>query len=506
MDYTTLMLLISILWSIIFFFITSHGTKTSKSSSKLPPGPSPYPIIGNILELVGTNPLDAFTHLSKIYGPIITLKLGTSTTIVISSPQIAKETLHTYDLVFSSRTVPDAAKSLDHHKVSLVWMPPSSKWRTLRRACATKIFSTQQLDSTKFHRKRKVQDLINYVHKFSEKGEAFDFGEVVLATVMNSISETFISMDLFHYCGSSDVDKKSKEFKEMVYGIMEEVGRPNVVDFFPIFKFFDPQGVRKRMRKHFVKLIAFFDEVMEERIRLRDSDQSKEYNDVLDSFLDLLKEQSSELCRRDVLHLFTDLFVAGIDTTSTTVEWAMAELLHNPTKLTRLREEIQQIHGKSAQIEESDASNLPYLRAVVKETLRLHPPVPFLVPHKSKHDGELAGYMIPKDAQILVNVWSIGRDSSIWANPNSFEPERFLKIETDFKGRDFELVPFGAGRRICPGLPLASRSIHYILASLLYHFDLKLADELKPDDMDMSHMFGVTLHKAQPLRVVPIRA
>jgi hypothetical protein len=305
MDYTTLMLLISILWTIIFFFITSHGTKISKSSSKLPPGPSPYPIIGNILELVGTNPLDAFTHLSKIYGPIITLKLGTSTTIVISSPQIAKETLHTYDLVFSSRTVPDAAKSLDHHKVSLVWMPPSSKWRTLRRACATKIFSTQQLDSTKFHRKRKVHDLINYVHKFSEKGEAFDFGEVVLATVMNSISETFISMDLFHYCGSSDVDKKSKEFKEMVYGIMEEVGRPNIVDFFPFFKFFDPQGVRKRMRKHFVKLIAFFDEVMEERIRLRDSDQSKEFNDVLDSFLDLLKEQSSELCRHDVLHLFT---------------------------------------------------------------------------------------------------------------------------------------------------------------------------------------------------------
>lgn len=114
--------------------------------------------------------------------------------------------------------------------------------------------------------------------------------------------------------------------------------------------------------------------------------------------------------------------------------------------------------------------------------------------------------MVPKDAQILVNVWSIGRDSSIWTNRNLFEPERFLQSETDFQGRDFELVPFGAGRRICPGLPLASRSIHYILASLLYHFDFKLAHELKPDDMNMSHMFGVTLHKAQPLRVVPIKA
>lgn len=175
--------------------------------------------------------------------------------------------------------------------------------------------------------------------------------------------------------------------------------------------------------------------------------------------------------------LCQDLFAAGIDTTSTTVEWAMAELLHNPPKLARVREELQQIHGNFGQIEEFEASKLPYLRAVVKETLRLHPPVPFLVPHKSKDDGELAGFTIPKDAQILVNVWSIGRDPSNWADPSSFEPERFLEgDEIDFKGRDFELVPFGAGRRICPGLPLASRSIHYILASLLHHFEWKLAD------------------------------
>lgn len=294
------------MWTIIFFFLTSHRTKTSKSS-KLPPGPHPYPIIGNILELVGTNPLDAFTKLSKIYGPVMTLKLGTSTTIVISSPQIAKEALETNDIVFSSRTVPDAAKTLGHDKVSLVWMPPSPKWRSLRRACATKIFSPQQLDSTQFHRKRKVQDLLNYVQKCCEKGEALDFGEVVLATVMNSISETFISMDLFHYCDPSNDDdnKKSREFKEMVFGIMEEVGRPNVVDFFPFLKLFDPQGVRTRMRNHFEKLLAFFYEVMKERMRLRASGESKEYKDVLDSFLDLLNEENSQLCRHDVLHLFT---------------------------------------------------------------------------------------------------------------------------------------------------------------------------------------------------------
>ncbi|KAJ1413671.1 Cytochrome P450 [Sesbania bispinosa] len=299
MDYPTLTLLITILWTIIFFFISSHGNKRS-NFSKLPPGPRPYPIIGNILELLRSNPLEAFTQLSKTYGPIMTVKLGSTTTIVISSPQIAKEVLHTNDIVFSNRTVPDAARTLGHDKVSVVWMPTSAKWRALRRVCATKIFSTQQLDSTQFHRKRKMQDLLNYVHERCHKGEAFDFGEAILATVMNSISETLISMDLFHYYA----DNKSREFKEMVFGIMEEVGRPNLVDFFPFFKLFDPQGVRARMTNHFGKLLAFFDGVMEERMTSR-ATESKECNDVLDSFLDLLKEESSQLSRHDVLHLFS---------------------------------------------------------------------------------------------------------------------------------------------------------------------------------------------------------
>lgn len=203
--------------------------------------------------------------------------------------------------------------------------------------------------------------------------------------------------------------------------------------------------------------------------------------------------------------LYQDLFVAGIDTTSGTLIWAMAELLHNPIKLARVREELQHTLDKFGQVEESHISKLPYLRAAVKETLRLHPPAPFLVPHKSNDDVELAGFTVPKNAQILVNVWSIGRDSSIWANPNLFEPERFLESDLDYKGKYFEFIPFGAGRRICPGLPLASRTMPFILASLLYHFNWKLADEQKPDEMDMNEKYGITLHKAQPLLVVPIK-
>ncbi|GLT62529.1 hypothetical protein SLA2020_351610 [Shorea laevis] len=154
-------------------------------------------------------------------------------------------------------------------------------------------------------------------------------------------------------------------------------------------------------------------------------------------------------------------------------------------------------------MEESDIARLPYLQAVVKETLRLHV-VPFLLPRKAEADVEINGYIIPKDAQVLVNAWAIGRDPNLWENANSFMPERFLGSEIDFKGRNFELIPFGGGRRICPGLPLAIRMLHLMLGSLVHTFDWKLEDGVKREDMNMDDKFGLTLQIAHPLRAVPI--
>ena len=183
----------------------------------------------------------------------------------------------------------------------------------------------------------------------------------------------------------------------------------------------------------------------------------------------------------------------------------MAELLNNPKAMAKARSELDEVLGKGMIVEESDISKLPYLQAVVKETFRLHPPVPFLVPRKTEMESEILGYEVPKNAQVLVNVWAIGRDPMLWTNPNSFVPERFLECEIDVKGRDFQLIPFGAGRRICPGLLLGHRMVHLMLASLLHSFDWKLEDGMKPEDMDMTEKFGFTLRKAQPLQAVPIK-
>lgn len=200
-----------------------------------------------------------------------------------------------------------------------------------------------------------------------------------------------------------------------------------------------------------------------------------------------------------------NIFVAGTDTTTYTLEWAMAELIHNPTIMSKVEKELQQVVGKGIPVEETDITSLPYLHAVIKETFRLHPPVPLLLPRKAEVDVEISGYTIPKDAQLFINAWVIGRDPTKWENPTVFSPERFLDSEIDVKGHHFELIPFGSGRRICPGLPLAIRMLPLMLGSLINCFNWKLEDGIKLDDLDKEDEYGITMEKSQPVRVVPIK-
>lgn len=182
----------------------------------------------------------------------------------------------------------------------------------------------------------------------------------------------------------------------------------------------------------------------------------------------------------------------------------MAELFRNPEKLIKARKELSQTIDKDEIIEESHISKLTFLQAIVKETFRLHPPIPFLLPHKCEETVNILGFNVPKNAQVLVNVWAMGRDSTIWKNPNVFIPERFLEHDVNYKGNNFELIPFGAGKRICPGLPLAHRTVHLVVATLIHNFELNLADMVMPEEMNMDEKFGLTLKRVQSLRVQAI--
>lgn len=472
---TSSLFIISIVWLCSAIIATSNSR--ARKSSKLPPGPYPVPMIGNILQL-GPKPHRSLAKLARKYGTVMSLKLGSITTVVISSPETARMVLQKHDSSLSSRAIPSAAAALRHDEFSMVWLPVENQWRKLRKICKEQMFSAARLDASQGLRREKLQKLCDYVEECSEAGQALDVGEAAFTTSLNLMSASLFSLE-FAQLGSDS----SQEMKDVVWGIMKCLGTPNFADYFPILKFADPQRILKQTTYYFGRLFAIFDQIIEERLKSRGHK-----NDLLEALIDLNLKDQDHFTRNDIKHLLLDLFVAGTDTTSGTVEWAMAELIRNPSKMSRLSDEVRNFIEENGHVEESDIPRLPYLQAVVKETFRLHPAAPFLVPHKADSDVEIEGYIVPKNAQILVNVWASGRDPSIWTDADEFVPERFLNENdgVDFRGRDFELIPFGAGRRICPGLPLAYRMVHQMLATFVGSFEWKLRTT-KPRILDLPY-------------------
>ncbi|KAK9203614.1 hypothetical protein WN943_013870 [Citrus x changshan-huyou] len=488
-----------LLFSWILVVALNYFSRGFKSGSRrLPPGPTPYPVIGNLLEL-GDKPHKSLAKLAKIHGPIMSLKFGQVSTVVFSSAAMAKEIIQNQDTSFCNRTIPDAIYAHGHHEFGMPWLPVATLWRNLRKICNSHAFSSRQLDANQHLRRKKIQDLLAYVQENCRAGTAIHIGQAAFDTTLNLISNTIFSIDL-----ADPTSKTAREFKQTNWGMMEEAGKPNLSDFFPVLENLDLQGIRRRMTVYFGKMLDVFDRLIDQRLKQRQERDFTESKDMLDALLKICEDKSVEIDINDIKHLFLVLFAAGTDTTSSTLEWAMTELLRNPDILSKVRLELEQTIGKGNPIEESDITRLPYLQAVLKETFRLHPAVPLLLPRKASADTEVAGFMVPNGAQVLVNTWAIGRDASLWDNPYSFVPERFLGLDLDVKGRNFELIPFGAGRRICPGLPLAIRMLYLMLGSLINSFDWKLEDGVTPETIDMEEKFGLTLQKARPLRALPI--
>jgi len=275
---------------ILLIFILRYLLKNSPNT-KLPPGPKPWPIIGNI-HLLGSKPHRSVADLSKTYGPLMTLRLGSITTIVISSPDVAKEMFLKHDIDFASRQIPDSAWAVDHAKFSMVWLPVCPKWREIRKISAIQLFTNQRLDASQGLRKEKVNELVEFVKDCCEKGLAVNIGKAAFTTALNLLSNTFFSINLSAYDSSG-----SQEFKNLAWHILEETGRPNVSDFFPLVKALDLQGVRRRTSTSFSKMLKVFDKIIDER--LRDHIGSKD--DVLDTLLSLVRQ--NELTLDDVRHM-----------------------------------------------------------------------------------------------------------------------------------------------------------------------------------------------------------
>ncbi|XP_016567381.2 geraniol 8-hydroxylase isoform X1 [Capsicum annuum] len=492
MDYCTL-----VFGSFIaLIFLYTLARICSRGSKKLPPGPSPWPIIGS-LHLLGAKPHVSLASLAKIYGPIMSLKLGQINTVVISSSTIAKQVLKNQDQAFSTRFILDAVQAHNYCKFSIAWLPLDPQWRMLRRILNTTLLSSNRLDANQHLRSQKVKELIAYCEKCSQEGEAMEIGQAVFKTNLNLLSNTLFSKDLADPFSDSKI-----ELKDVICSIMAEIGKPNLVDYFPILGKIDLQGIRRRMLIHFGKLSKFSDDLINERLEEKKRGDF-ERSDVLEALLSITEKDPRDMDHTRIKYMLLDLFAAGIDPTTTTLEWAMAEVLKNPEIMKKVQVELAEIIEKELPIEEADVSQLPFLQCIIKETLRMHPSAPLLLPRTVEQDVELCDYIIPKSSQVLINVWAIGRDSTFWEDPLVFKPERFLSLDLDIQGQNFEMIPFGDGRRMCPGLPLALRMLSVMLGSLLNSFNWKLEADIEPEELDMEEKFGITLAKARPLRAIP---
>nr|XP_051203480.1 geraniol 8-hydroxylase-like isoform X3 [Lolium perenne] len=487
-------------WLVVSFLSIYLLDLLAHARRRLPPGPIPLPLIGS-LHLMGDQPHRSLARLARIHGPLMSIRLGAVTTVVASSPDAAREILQKHDAVLAGRFVNDAVG--DHARDSVAWLPHGPRWRSLRKTMATELFAPHRLDALQGLRSNKMRELVAHIARLARDGVEVDVGRVAFTTSLNLLSGTIFSKDL----ASLDDHGGSKEFQALVSEAMKCGGSPNVSDFFPVLARADLQGLRRRLAQLLARLHQVFDAEVDRRLRGRELGETrKEHEDFLDVLLDVAERDGGKAgLDRDTLRaLFTDLFIAGSDTSSITVEWAMVELLRNPSSMTQAHEEIAQVIGSRRSIEESDIDQLPYLQAIVKETFRLHPPAPFLLPRQAQETIRIAGYMVPQGARVLVNVWAIGRDEGIWPKPDKFMPERFIGREVDYKGGDFELLPFGAGRRMCPGVPLATRMVHLVLATLLNRFKWRIPMEVERAGIDMTDKFGVTLTKAIPLCAIAI--
>ncbi|CAO2206970.1 unnamed protein product [Urochloa humidicola] len=497
--------------SLLYYLMSRRGA----GASRLPPGPRPLPLVGNLLDLRRGELHHALAGLAVAHGAsVMRLKLGLTTAVVVSSRAAARETFARHDRRLAARAVPDAARALGFAGRSMIWLPSSDpRWKALRGVAAAHAFSPRSLAAARAARERKVRDMSAYFRARAATAgggaryEAVDLGDALFGGVVSLVASAFFSVDV----GA----ESARALRELTEAIAVAIAKPNVSDLFPFLRRLDLQGCRRRTAVHFAEVFRVLDGIIDRRLAgSAAASSSKQHDthghggDFLDALLELMST-GKVVTRDNLTTILFDVFLAGTDTIAITVEWAMAELLRNPSAMAKARAELDAALGggggkEAGAVAESDVARLPYLRAVVKEAMRLHPVVPLLLPHLAVEDGvEIGGYAVPKGSTVIFNAWAIMRDPEVWERPEEFVPERFLE-NVELRAKDFEFIPFGAGRRLCPGLPMAERVVPHIVASLLHGFDWLLPEGVSAEQLDLSEKFTTVNVLAVPLRVVPV--
>ncbi|XP_072989764.1 indole-2-monooxygenase-like [Typha latifolia] len=488
--------LLSLLLLFPLFFILLTSRRTQKTN--LPPSPPKLPIIGN-LHQVGALPHLSLYSLSKKHGPLMLLHLGEVPTLVVSSPEMARVVMKTHDHIFASRPSSKGSDILLYGAKDISFSPYCEEWRQARKLCAMHLLSPKKVQSFKHAREEEVRFAIAKIYKAQDSSKPINLSKMLDAFV-NDIICRVVSGKFFRKEGRNIL------FRELIERMVEILGGFNLVDYFPRLAWVDLfSGFSYRARKLAKKWDDVLEDVIKEHSINRVKASKQESTDFVDALLSLEGDLQMEygLTNDHLKALLLDMFSAGTDTSYITLEWAMAELMKDSESMKKLQEEVRRIANGKEMVKEDDLIEMSYLRAVIKETLRLHPAVPLLLPRESMEDCQIEGYQIPKRTRVIINAWAINRDPKYWKAAQEFHPERFLESSVDYKGSDFQFIPFGAGRRICPGMTFAISTLELMLANLIYHFNWELPHGVASEDMNMAVTPGLTIHMKENLYLVP---
>ncbi|KAK9061457.1 hypothetical protein SSX86_018638 [Deinandra increscens subsp. villosa] len=497
---TTITVLVAV-FSISLYI--SLNIRSNKSVPKLPPGPPKLPIIGNLHQILGRPRHEALWQLSKEYGPIMQIHIGSKQFIIISSAALAKQILKTQDHVFCSRELFQATKRLTYNFVDIAFSPHNGHWREMRKLLVSEFMGPKR---AKLSNHVLVTEMESIIRSMSSNPPNT---EVNLSSMFLEIVKQMVCKVAF----GSDYRRQPVNGPswDVMLGETIELLNGSVGDSFPFLGFFIDQfsGWNRRLNDGFKNLDAYIDTIIDDHLKTNTEEISEEDKDFVHTLLDISSKETDSgyrLNHANLKALVMDIFSGGIDTTVVTLIWAMSEINRNPRVMQKLQTETRNCMGKIEKVGELDTTKMTYLKMVVKETLRLHAPAPLLIPHASLSHTQIEGYDVFPSTAVLINAWGIARDPGTWGeNAAEFYPERFENVEGDF-GRDrFEMLPFGGGRRSCPAMNTAPANVEFVIASLIYWFDWKLPKGMKSEELNMEEGGTLVLKNKVPLCLVPAK-
>ncbi|XP_062025902.1 cytochrome P450 736A117-like [Rosa rugosa] len=511
--YFTLTLVLCV--PIFFVLFRRWSSVTTKNP---PPSPPKLPFLGNLHQL-DSHPHRSLQALAHRHGPLMLLHFGSVPVLVVSTAEAAREVLKTHDLTIASRPKSTVFKKLLYNYKDMASAPYGEYWRQLRSICVLNLLSTKRVRSFRAVREEETKIMINRIEQScissSSKSSVVNLREMF---VMLTIDVACRVTTRRKYSSIVGEDGNKILFKDLVGEFIELLGGIYIGDYIPWLAWLTRvNGLDSKLDKVAKQFDDLLDRVIQDHIDQRsksgningnvnhtDDQDENGQKDFVDVLLGIQEDNSSiglPIDRVTVKALIMDMFSGGTDTSYTLLEWTMAELLRHPRVMKKLQNEVRGIAGNKSEITEDDLNGMNYLKAVIKETLRLHPPLTLLF-RISTEGMKIKGYNVKANTQIIVNAWQIGRDPKSYNNPDKYEPERFLNSDVDYIGNHFEFIPFGAGRRSCPGIQYAAMVNEIALANLVHKFDWVVAGGVGAHDIDMTESTGVKTQMKYPLKVV----